>query len=138
MKSFGLTDKGRVRQDNQDSFIIESCTAKDSLIVALCDGMGGAKAGGLASRLSNRAFVSYIYAKLTSRTKRPIDYKAVLQSACAEANSVSYEYSQFDEAYKGMGTTAYIKSHGITPWWRSWWSLGPSPRNRPKTTPSAM
>ena len=105
MKSFGLTDKGRVRQDNQDSFIIESCTAKDSLIVALCDGMGGAKAGGLASRLSNRAFVSYIYAKLTSRTKRPIDYKTMLQSACAEANSVSYEYSQFDEAYKGMGTT---------------------------------
>ena len=105
MKSFGLTDKGRVRQDNQDSFIIESCTARDSLIVALCDGMGGAKAGGLASRLSNRAFVSYIYAKLTSRTRRPIDYRTMLQAACDEANSVSYEYSQFDDAYKGMGTT---------------------------------
>ena len=63
MKSFGLTDKGKVRQDNQDSFIIESCTAKECLIVALCDGMGGAKAGGLASRLSNKSFVSYIYAK---------------------------------------------------------------------------
>ena len=105
MKSFGLTDKGRGRQDNQDSFIIESCTARDCLIVALCDGMGGAKAGGLASRLSNKSFVSYIYAKLTSRTRRPIDFKTVLQAACAEANAVSYEYSQFDEAYKGMGTT---------------------------------
>lgn len=105
MKSFGLTDKGRVRKDNQDSFIIESCTAKSCLIVALCDGMGGAKAGGLASRLSNKSFVSYIYAKLTSRTKRPIDFRTVLQNACAEANSVSYEYSQFDEEYKGMGTT---------------------------------
>lgn len=49
MKSFGLTDKGKIRKDNQDSFIIEKCEAKDSLIVALCDGMGGAKAGGLAS-----------------------------------------------------------------------------------------
>ena len=29
----------------------------------------------------------------------------MLQAACAEANAVSYEYSQFDEAYKGMGTT---------------------------------
>jgi protein phosphatase len=105
MKSFGLTDKGRVRQDNQDSFIIESCTSKECLLVALCDGMGGAKAGGLASQLSNKAFVSYIYAKLTSRSKRPIDYKTVLQNACAEANSVSYEYSQFDAAYNGMGTT---------------------------------
>ena len=105
MKSFGITDKGKVRQDNQDSFIIESCTARDCLIVALCDGMGGAKAGGLASRLSNKSFVSYIYAKLTSRTRRPIDFKTVLQAACAEANAVSYEYSQFDDAYKGMGTT---------------------------------
>ena len=29
----------------------------------------------------------------------------ILQSACAEANGVSYEYSKFDEAYNGMGTT---------------------------------
>lgn len=49
MKCFGLTDKGRVRKDNQDSFIIEKCEAKNCLIVGLCDGMGGAKAGGLAS-----------------------------------------------------------------------------------------
>ena len=48
MKGFGLTDKGRVRKDNQDSFIIEKCEAKNCLIVGLCDGMGGAKAGGLA------------------------------------------------------------------------------------------
>ena len=53
MRSFGLTDKGKVRKDNQDSFIIERCVAKDCLIVALCDGMGGAKAGGLASQLAN-------------------------------------------------------------------------------------
>lgn len=45
MKCFGLTDKGRVRKDNQDSFIIEKCEAKNCLIVGLCDGMGGAKAG---------------------------------------------------------------------------------------------
>ena len=51
MKSFALTDKGAVRSDNQDSFIIEKCLSRDSLIVALCDGMGGAKAGGLASQI---------------------------------------------------------------------------------------
>ena len=61
MRSFGLTDKGTVRKDNQDSFIIEKCEPRDSLIFAICDGMGGAKAGGLASQISNRAFVSYIY-----------------------------------------------------------------------------
>ena len=70
MRSFGLTDKGKVRKDNQDSFIIERCVAKDCIIVALCDGMGGAKAGGLASQLANKAFVSYIYARLTSRVNK--------------------------------------------------------------------
>lgn len=115
MKSFGLTDKGKIRKDNQDSFIIEKCDAKDSLIVALCDGMGGAKAGGLASQLSNRSFVSYIYAKLTSRTIKNPDYKQILQDACNEANGVAYEYSQFDEAFNGMGTTivgGVIKNNG--------------------------
>ena len=105
MKSFGLTDKGKVRKDNQDSFIIEKCDAKDCLVVALCDGMGGAKAGGLASQLSNKAFVSYIYAKLTSRVHRALDFQKILRDACAEANGVAFEYSQFDEEYNGMGTT---------------------------------
>ena len=101
MKCFGLTDKGRVRKDNQDSFIIEKCEAKNCLIVGLCDGMGGAK----ASQLSNKAFVDFVYGKLTSRVERVQNYKNMLQSACDEANGVSYEYSKFDEAYNGMGTT---------------------------------
>ena len=115
LRSFGITDKGKVRKDNQDSFIIEKCEAKNAMIVALCDGMGGAKAGGLASQISNKAFVSYIYAKLTSRTNRVIDYSRVLKDACAEANGVAYEYSLFDEAYNGMGSTivgGVIKSSG--------------------------
>ncbi len=115
MKSFGLTDKGTVRKDNQDSYIIEKCDAKDCLIVALCDGMGGAKAGGLASQLSNKAFVSYVYAKLTTRVTRTLDYRRVLMDACSEANGVSYDFSQFDEEYNGMGTTivgGVIKNNG--------------------------
>ena len=115
MKSFGLTDKGKVRKDNQDSYIIEKCEAKDCLIAVLCDGMGGAKAGGLASQLANKAFVSYIYAKLTSRVSRALDLRQILLDACAEANGVAYDYSQFDEAYNGMGTTivgGVIKNSG--------------------------
>ena len=105
MKSFGLTDKGKVRKDNQDCFIIEKCPSKSCLIVGLCDGMGGAKAGGIASQLANKAFVSYIYAKLTSRVVRTMDYRRILTNACTEANGVSFEYSRFDEAFNGMGTT---------------------------------
>ena len=77
--------------------------------------MGGAKAGGLASQLSNKAFVSYVYAKLTSRVSRALDFRQILLDACAEANGVAYDYSQFDEAYNGMGTTivgGVIKNNG--------------------------
>ena len=105
MKGFGLTDKGKVRKDNQDCFIIEKCQSKSCMIVALCDGMGGAKAGGIASQLSNKAFISYIYAKLTSRAVRATEYRRILTNACVEANGVAYEYSHFDEAFDGMGTT---------------------------------
>lgn len=105
MKSYGLTDKGRVRKDNQDCFIIEKCEKKSCLIVALCDGMGGANAGEIASQVADKAFVSQIYGKLTSRVFRKIDYKKLLSDACSEANSIAYEYSKFDPAYKGMGTT---------------------------------
>ena len=116
MKSYGLTDKGCVRADNQDSFIIERCNAANCLVFALCDGMGGAKAGGLASQLANKAFVSYVYAKLSSRVKRSIDLGKILRDACREANGVAFEYSQFDEAYNGMGTTivgGVVKDSGI-------------------------
>ena len=115
MKSFALTDKGAVRTDNQDSFIIEKIISRDCTVVALCDGMGGAKAGGFASQLANNSFVSYIYGKLTSRVNKPLDYRKMLIDACNEANGVSYEYSKFDEAYNGMGTTivgGVIKDNG--------------------------
>jgi protein phosphatase len=115
VKSFGLTDKGAVRKDNQDCFILEKCESKGCLIAALCDGMGGAKAGGIASQLANKAFVSYIYTKLDSTLRRNLDYKRILEDACAEANGVSYEYSHFDREFDGMGTTivgGVIKSNG--------------------------
>jgi len=115
MKSYGLTDKGVVRKDNQDCFILEKCEPKGCLIVGLCDGMGGAKAGGIASQLSNKAFVSFIYNKLLTRLPRNVDYRRILEEACAEANGVAYEYSHFDEDFDGMGTTivgGVIKNNG--------------------------
>jgi protein phosphatase len=115
MKSFGLTDKGKVRKDNQDCFILELVPEQDSLIAVLCDGMGGAKAGGLASHLTNRAFVSRVFERLRASTGKAFDYRELLKSACSEANGVAYEYSRFSEEYAGMGTTivgGVIKADG--------------------------
>jgi len=105
MKTFGLTDKGAVRADNQDCYIIEKCRESDCAIVALCDGMGGAKAGGIASRLSARAFVDHVYGKVNRPGVRASSCVKILEDACKEANGVSFEYSHIDIAYDGMGTT---------------------------------
>ena len=51
MNSFGITDRGKVRRDNQDSFLIERIDERDCLIAVLCDGMGGEKAGNIARTL---------------------------------------------------------------------------------------
>ena len=66
MNCFGLTDPGKKRDENQDSFLIENCEKASCAILALCDGMGGANAGGLASQLSCKAFVNYVYNHLTN------------------------------------------------------------------------
>ena len=105
MKSFGLTDKGKVRAENQDCFLLELCPEKDCLIAVLCDGMGGAKAGGVASTLCNKTFVGKVFEKLCSAKNRIPDYRQILQSSCRETNQVVYEYSRFGEEYHGMGTT---------------------------------
>lgn len=107
MKSFGLTDKGKVRRDNQDSFIIELCpvSRKGCIVASVCDGMGGEKAGAVASQLANKAFADYIFDKLLSPNKKYTDYENLLLNAIKTANKTAYTFSQFGEEYRGMGTT---------------------------------
>ncbi len=115
MKSFGLTDKGKVRAENQDSFLLELCPEKECLIAALCDGMGGARAGGVASALSIKTFVGRVFEKLVSGKSKAVDYRQVLQSACSETNEAVYTCAHGNEDYQGMGTTlvgGVIKDNG--------------------------
>ncbi len=115
MKSFGLSDKGMVRADNQDCFLLELCPERDCLIATLCDGMGGAKAGGIASTLCVKTFVAKVYEKLCASKSKVQNYRTLLKNACSETNGVVYAYSQFSEDYRGMGTTlvgGVIKPNG--------------------------
>ena len=115
MSCFGITDRGIARQENQDSFLIENCEKASCTIIALCDGMGGANAGGLASQLSAKAFVNYVYHHLSAYPTRLTDYPRVLREACDEANGVAFAYSQFGDELTGMGTTlvaAVIRKNG--------------------------
>ena len=56
MQSWGLTDPGCVRKQNQDAYRIEQLD-RETLLCVVCDGMGGAKSGNIASTLAVEVFV---------------------------------------------------------------------------------
>ncbi len=68
--------------------------------------MGGENAGGDCKRSREQGFrLVYIRSShVQDDQKRQLQRKP-LTNACAEANGVAYEYSLFDKAYSGMGTT---------------------------------
>ena len=103
MKYYGISDKGIVRKENQDCFSIEEIG--DVLLLVVCDGMGGHAAGRLASHLADEAFRNYVRGKLTSRIRRFMDTRKILQDGCREANSIILQYSEMSEEYAGLGTT---------------------------------
>lgn len=105
MRSFGVTDKGKVRSENQDSYIIENCDKRKCVVAVICDGMGGAKAGDLASQLSSKAFVSRVFETLVAPRFFIGNQEKLLRESCDDANGVVYEYSRFAPDYNGMGTT---------------------------------
>ena len=59
MEAWGLTDSGMVREQNQDSYDIVQMD-DGALLCIVCDGMGGAKSGNVASRLACEVFVNEI------------------------------------------------------------------------------
>jgi serine/threonine protein phosphatase PrpC len=91
-ESAGRTDPGRVRRRNEDSFVL------DPPLFAVADGMGGAQAGEVASRLTAAAFREYHEADGLPPGER---LPAIIQ----EANRRIYERATSDQGVSGMGTT---------------------------------
>ena len=59
MQSWSLTDPGCVRSQNQDTHFIEQLD-RSTLLCVVCDGMGGAKSGNIASSLAADVFVQEV------------------------------------------------------------------------------
>ena len=103
MEVWGLTDPGLVRSQNQDYYLLQKLGGHD-LITVVCDGMGGARSGNVASRLAADVFVEEL-----KRGYRPgmnqekADY--LLRTAVSIANTAVYENAQLNPEMKGMGTT---------------------------------
>ena len=103
MQAWGLTDVGCVRQQNQDAFLIEKLD-KHTILCVVCDGMGGAKSGNIASTLAADVFVQQVKQTWTGEhTQNSVD--RMLKNAVKLANFTVYDQSQQFSEFTGMGTT---------------------------------
>ena len=115
MQCWGMTDPGCVRPQNQDAFQIENLD-KNTALCIVCDGMGGAKSGNVASTLAVEVFVEEVRRSWVSEMESD-EAEQMLRSAAKLANFTVYDQAQQLEEFSGMGTTlvaALIKGREVT------------------------
>ena len=99
MEVWGITHRGAVRKQNQDSFSIKKL--EDGRVIGLvCDGMGGALAGNVASSMAVDLFMENFLSAAADTEDRER-----MQHAAALANEQVFQRSTQDPECMGMGTT---------------------------------
>lgn len=118
---FGRTDVGLVREHNEDNFLVVELTkqqrgvdtailttkvGESGAVFAVCDGMGGAAAGEVASQMA----VDTVHEMLQNAgPPRDRDHFARrLVRAVEEAGSRIFSSAKLDRSRRGMGTTATV------------------------------
>jgi PPM family protein phosphatase len=121
VRLFGRTDVGQIREHNEDNFLVadltrgsrslmeidrEQLVAERGTVLGVCDGMGGAAAGEVASQLA----VDIIYEKLSEgdAPRNHDDLARRLVNAVEEAGGRIFGEARADRTRRGMGTTATI------------------------------
>lgn len=110
MNFYGTTDIGKKRVVNQDNFRIKEYSPEVTLAI-VCDGMGGAQGGGVASSLAISAFIDCIDESADLITSGHSDDTAdeaiseVLLMAVERANHAVYTSAAASSDLAGMGTT---------------------------------
>jgi protein phosphatase len=121
------SDRGQVREENQDHLLIADLSAgpgevgiiphgqgstvvelgPQGVLAVVADGMGGAAAGALASYLATRSIFETLTTRIeTERNNSPRHFAERLQQVVRVANTRVYEEAKRDPSYYGMGSTA--------------------------------
>jgi len=103
--SYGTgTSRGRVREQNEDSFTVIDCRQNGFMVFAVADGMGGMDFGDLASKTA----VDIVESTFGSCDKNPNTIKNIRESLFSLFNRINIEIinqSNEKESIAGMGTT---------------------------------
>ena len=121
---FGRTDVGRMREHNEDAFVVADLTRGTSslepellthtvgdrgTLFMVADGMGGAAAGEIASAMAIDVVLEELTSALTD-DERPAEavFAAAIKRATAAANAHIHTFALEHPEFRGMGTTATV------------------------------
>ncbi len=105
------SDVGKRRVNNQDCFNITPLNG-GAFLCTVCDGMGGANGGNIASEIACRVYTDFVKDGFSLDSESDAE---LMKAAVTRANTAVYEAAQADQALKGMGTTlvsALIRENG--------------------------
>ena len=102
MKYCSATDKGLVRERNEDSYTILENDSSDVLF-AVCDGIGGNNAGDVASKEVCKCITKLF--KTEKKLKNSKEVKKFITFSINEANNILLDLSSKFNEYYGLGTT---------------------------------
>ena len=105
MKSFYLTDAGKVRDHNEDSVVILK-NDDGYTLMAIADGMGGHSAGEVASSIA----INYLgdHFKESFKKMSKVDAVNWIRDAVEEINDLIFQHEKTHPESKGMGTTLVL------------------------------
>ncbi len=105
MQTYYLTDAGKVRDHNEDNVIIVK-NNNDEYLMAVADGMGGHRAGEIASSIAIDLLSQSFTEKNTVGEKA--DAVNWLRDNITKINDAIFEHTKKNEDIKGMGTTLVV------------------------------
>ncbi|WP_373062600.1 PP2C family serine/threonine-protein phosphatase [Gemmatimonas sp.] len=121
---FALTDVGRTREHNEDTFLVadletgtpldftdgyhEITTDPHGLLFLVADGMGGAASGELASSMAGSLVLEALRHTWKSADPSPEAFAEALRDATVLANASIHRHAREHPEHRGMGTTATI------------------------------
>lgn len=104
MQIYAVTHRGKKRDVNQDAYYADN----DKGIFVVADGMGGYKAGDVASKMAIDEVIKHM---------EDTPSEASLKRAILKANHAVYLSSHEEPSYSGMGTTMTLCCHDHDKWW---------------------